>query len=464
VVGGQALGFSGQPSQGRRDREEAVGHVSSPRRMSRSDGNGQVKRITTDTSAAAASRTTWEKRPVRVLFFSPHCLIDPGSGAAVATLSLLQTLAEHGVACRGICAGKLDLPPGSSLRQLVCAGNDFDVSSRRVTVKGNVQGVELTLYDCVLRQQRSTLLQVLDTGNTAAGQWDDGSSQVFLACFAQSWRQLEPDVMVAYGGDRVAVEVYRLVRQLKRPVVFYLHNFAYRDRNFFSNVSRLVVPSQWAQEWYEREVGIRPAVLPYVVRPQRCLCSERRPVYVTFVNPLPAKGLAVFARVAEILSRERPDIRLLVVEARGRVDWLIRTGPDVRSLRSVDFLPNVPDPRHFLSRTRLMLVPSLWNESFGLVAAEAMLNGIPVVASRRGALPETVGHGGILIDVPPEIGENQVLAVPPDVARPWVDAIVRLWDEPDTYERYSIEAKTRAASWLPEAVVPRWVQFLKRLS
>ena len=35
---------------------------------------------------------------------------------------------------------------------------------------------------------------------------------------------------------------------------------------------------------------------------------------------------------------------------------------------------------------------SLWNESFRLVAAaEAMLNGIPVLASNRGALTETVG-------------------------------------------------------------------------
>ena len=36
-------------------------------------------------------------------------------------------------------------------------------------------------------------------------------------------------------------------------------------------------------------------------------------------------------------------------------------------------------------------MPSLWLESFGLVAAEAMLNGIPVLASNRGGLPETIG-------------------------------------------------------------------------
>jgi fructose-1,6-bisphosphatase/inositol monophosphatase family enzyme len=37
-----------------------------------------------------------------------------------------------------------------------------------------------------------------------------------------------------------------------------------------------------------------------------------------------------------------------------------------------------------------MLVPSLWNESFGLVAAEAMIKGIPVLVSDRAALPEVI--------------------------------------------------------------------------
>ena len=35
-------------------------------------------------------------------------------------------------------------------------------------------------------------------------------------------------------------------------------------------------------------------------------------------------------------------------------------------------------------------MPSVWQESFGRVAAEAMINGIPVLGSTRGALPEVI--------------------------------------------------------------------------
>jgi glycosyltransferase involved in cell wall biosynthesis len=47
----------------------------------------------------------------------------------------------------------------------------------------------------------------------------------------------------------------------------------------------------------------------------------------------------------------------------------------------------------------VMVIPSLWHETFSIVAREAILSGTPVVASQVGALPEVVRHGenGLLV-------------------------------------------------------------------
>jgi glycosyltransferase involved in cell wall biosynthesis len=58
------------------------------------------------------------------------------------------------------------------------------------------------------------------------------------------------------------------------------------------------------------------------------------------------------------------------------------------------------DPDDFYRRIDVLVVPSLWNEPFGLVIGEANSHGIPVIAARRGGMPEIVQDGttGFLFD------------------------------------------------------------------
>jgi glycosyltransferase involved in cell wall biosynthesis len=46
-----------------------------------------------------------------------------------------------------------------------------------------------------------------------------------------------------------------------------------------------------------------------------------------------------------------------------------------------------------LSQARALVVPIKWEEPFGLTMIEAMASGTPVIAYRRGAVPEIVAHG-----------------------------------------------------------------------
>lgn len=74
----------------------------------------------------------------------------------------------------------------------------------------------------------------------------------------------------------------------------------------------------------------------------------------------------------------------------------------------------------------VLLVPSLGKESFGLVAREALAHGVPVLASRHGALAELFDDGG----------EPAGALLPPGDVEAWRREIERLVDEPSRIDRW----------------------------
>jgi len=184
--------------------------------------------------------------------------------------------------------------------------------------------------------------------------------------------------------------------------------------------------------------------------------------FVTFVNPTPLKGVFVFARIAQELSRRRPDIPFLLVEGTGKARLLPRLGIDLSGVKSLRIMPNTPDPRAFYALTKLLVMPSLI-ESAGLVAMEAMTNGIPVLASNRGALPETIGDVGFLFDIPSRYTpETRDVPTAVELA-PWVETIIRLWDDAAEYDRASRAARERAQQWHPDRLAPIYRNFFARI-
>ena len=63
--------------------------------------------------------------------------------------------------------------------------------------------------------------------------------------------------------------------------------------------------------------------------------------------------------------------------------------------------------RNLLAGARCILIPSTAQETSSLVAMEAMASGTPVIAFRKGALPEIIEHGrtGFLVDSVEEMAE-----------------------------------------------------------
>jgi glycosyltransferase involved in cell wall biosynthesis len=113
----------------------------------------------------------------------------------------------------------------------------------------------------------------------------------------------------------------------------------------------------------------------------------------------PQKGIDVAVRAIAILRARHGDVHLVVLgegAERAQIQSL------ARELGVSAHLPGrVPDVSAWLDRAAVLVHPVRW-EGFGLAVLEAMLGGLPVVATRVSSLPELVVDGETGVLVPPD--------------------------------------------------------------
>jgi glycosyltransferase involved in cell wall biosynthesis len=123
--------------------------------------------------------------------------------------------------------------------------------------------------------------------------------------------------------------------------------------------------------------------------------------YLAFLGRIaPEKGPN---RAIEIAARS--GLPLKIAAKVDRVDqayWEKQIRPMVESHSNVEFIGEISesDKADFLGGAAALLFPVDWPEPFGLVTIEAMACGTPVIAFRRGSVPEIVADGvsGFIVD------------------------------------------------------------------
>jgi glycosyltransferase involved in cell wall biosynthesis len=376
---------------------------------------------------------------------------------------MAEALARRGLAVQGLTSTVFehgqDVDVGAWLRE---RGFRFEICGRdswSLDARGLRSGESIHYWLSV----RGVSLALHPSPIAGPHEPDDVEREEFLRLFDEALEGFRPDVLVNYGGDLLAQEVRARARAQGISVIFALHNFNYHSSSPFVNVEAVIVPSRFAADHYRKSLGLDCTVLPCLVDARRARVESRDPRYMAFVNPSLEKGVYPFARIADEMGQRRPDIPILVVESRGSEATLVDCGIDLRAHGNVFLMGNTPDPRDFWGVTKVCLLPSLWWENQPLVAVEAMLNGIPVIGSDRGGIPETLGDSGVVLPLPERLTQfTRELPTPEEVA-PWVEAVIRLWDDADWYAEHSRRASAESRRWDPEVLEPQYVRFFSEI-
>jgi hypothetical protein len=274
----------------------------------------------------------------------------------------------------------------------------------------------------------------------------------FLKALRARIAAIKPDVVLTTcpepncGTD----DITRMVDAIGRfdiPVVLYVHDLESTlplFRNARGQLAAVVTNSQFMAGRI-KDLWNLPCEVVYPVPDLKPIIEEGDPGrFITFFNPTPNKGLGVAHTLVMNRFSERP---FLFVE--GFIDpeqhgiFLSRSGNLVHARRS-------PDVATIYSMSRLVIIPSQWQEPFGRVALEAMLSDVPVIASRTGGLPESVGDGGILIDDFSNVDE-------------WADA-VRLLDDPKEQRRLTLAGRRHVKKFSLDEESEKLLAVIKRVS
>ncbi len=266
----------------------------------------------------------------------------------------------------------------------------------------------------LLRLSRQSLLEPPGTAARLA------SVPRYLTTFRSWVRRVDPALL--HANTLIALPEIAAARGTGSPTLLHVHETLSAGPKgraaalLMRFAADVVVGISVANVSAMRQHGLEPLLVPNGVplpperRPPR---SDRRLVIGILGTISSRKGSDVFVAAAQRLSRRLPDAEFRMIGAcveGPERSWAKRVASDAR--RTGVHVGRCADPYSELSEWDVLVAPSR-DEPFGLVAAEAMASGIPVVATQVGGLPEVVGPDAALL-------------VPPDDPEALADAILEL--------------------------------------
>ena len=287
-------------------------------------------------------------------------------------------------------------------------------------------------------------------------------SSTLPAAFAEEIRSFAPDRILVSSEDPGHGLLQAAAEADPSRTVYLAHTmlfFPFGPNSFarshamteaFRRLGGVITVSAYLQRYIREWSGREAAVIPFPAFGAGPFPRLGRfdSGAVTFINPCAYKGITIFLE----LARTMPDVAFAAVPSWGT------TAADRSALerqRNVRILPARDDLDALLADTRALLVPSLWGEGFPLVPVEAMLRGIPVLASDSGGLPEAKLGVPFVLPVRPiekytdRFDEKSlpIAEVPEQDVDPWRGALRSLLSDRAVYEQIASQSRSAAEAY-----------------
>jgi glycosyltransferase involved in cell wall biosynthesis len=328
---------------------------------------------------------------VRFLLVNNHCISDPTAGVTQSLRTIVEWLADAGHACHILTTARFEsrvtFTIEEHLQQQGVAPTELGPARGRSGRSGRKKRVaDRPVVRYTVRDVPVTLLLTRHNDELRP---DRAEAAQFLALVEQALDDFAPDQLIACNGHPMIFEAMSRAHGRGVTTAFAVRGFGYYEPRYFADVDHAFTCSQFLSDVYREKVGLISTPIEPPIRWSTVLAPGDSRAFVTFVHPAPHKGLLLFARLADMLGSRRPDIPILVVQS-GQSGGALNAIPglDFSKYPQIMAAPPVPKPSDYFALTRILLVPSVWDEPFGRVAAEAMINGVPpIVSSSRGTKP-----------------------------------------------------------------------------
>lgn len=226
----------------------------------------------------------------------------------------------------------------------------------------------------------------------------------------------------------------------------------------YQRCKHILTSTKYSKEYLQKEAHIVSTYLPFPVfgdQPSKKSAQFRRG-FIGMINPCAIKGIDIFIQLAKQFSH----LNFLAVPTWGA------NSNDIQRLEQCDNI-SIMQPQDniecILKHLSILIVPSLIHETFGYVTVEAMLRGIPVLASNLGGLRDAKLGVDYLLPVNPAVnhkGQKKILNQ--DITE-WALALKTLTENQGHYEQCSKESYDAANDYVSKISISEFEHYLSRI-